>query len=272
MIPIRAPELPPDVSATLAGYQAEVDQAGDYAAQVERARDLFSLRNRKDNRAFHVVREQLDLLCHGPRRCMYCEDAPADEVEHVRPKALYPDLVFAWRNYVYACGPCNGPKSSRFAVFSHRTQMEVDVTRPRGAPVQPPEPGHPLLIDPRSEDPLDLLRLDLRGTFLFQPAHPSGNLAYRRAEYTIDVLNLNGQQGRDYLPRARSAAYHSFHSNLCRYLQLRKAGASSEKLDRYRQAIVNTNHRTVWVEMQRQHEQHPELRPLFRAADEALDW
>ena len=47
---------------------------------------------------------------------MYCEDSVADEVEHFRPKDLYPDVVFAWRNYLYACGQCNGGKNNRFSI------------------------------------------------------------------------------------------------------------------------------------------------------------
>ena len=51
---------------------------------------------------------------------MYCEDSVGDEVEHHRPKNLYPDHTFLWDNYLYACGPCNGPKNNRFAVFDVR--------------------------------------------------------------------------------------------------------------------------------------------------------
>jgi hypothetical protein len=35
-----------------------------------------------------------------------------DEAEHINPKDLYLERVFDWANYLYACGPCNGPKSN----------------------------------------------------------------------------------------------------------------------------------------------------------------
>jgi hypothetical protein len=96
---------------------------------------------------------------------MYCEDAPADEVEHHSPKDLYPELVFTWRNYLYACGPCNGPKNNRFAVMDPADGRLIDVSRPRGAPVIPPAQGTLALLDPRRDDPMAFLMLDLRDTF-----------------------------------------------------------------------------------------------------------
>ena len=73
--------------------------------QVKAAKTLFKSRNRKENRTFAAVRKELADLCSGSRRCMYCDDSVADEVEHFRPKDLYPEVVFAWMNYLYACGP-----------------------------------------------------------------------------------------------------------------------------------------------------------------------
>lgn len=35
---------------------------------------------------FADVRRVLDEMCSGPRRCGYCEDSCADEIEHIRPK------------------------------------------------------------------------------------------------------------------------------------------------------------------------------------------
>lgn len=65
--------------------------------------------------------------------------------------------MFAWENYLYACGPGNGPRNNRFAVFETGTGQVVDVTRGRRAPIDPPTPGVSLLTDPRTEDPLDFM-------------------------------------------------------------------------------------------------------------------
>ncbi len=114
-------DLPAEAAARLRGYQGEVDAEPTYPKQVAAADTLFSSRNRCSNRTFKVVRAKLFEMCGGVRRCGYCEDSMADEVEHIWPKSLYPERVFSWQNYLYACGPCNGPKNNDFKVFAHET-------------------------------------------------------------------------------------------------------------------------------------------------------
>ena len=127
----------------LAEYQRDVDARGTYRERVSRAKTRFSRYNRKTNPTFAAVQAKLVAMCGGTRRCMYCEDSVADEVEHFKPKDLYPDLVFAWRNYLYACGQCNGGsgKSNRFSIVEPGTGALVDVTRRRRARVTPPREG-----------------------------------------------------------------------------------------------------------------------------------
>jgi hypothetical protein len=146
---IRLPDiaLTEHAAAGLVALQAEVDALGSYAEQVDEGKRLFELRIRPRNPIFDEVKRALDLRCAGARRCAYCADSLADEVEHVWPKDLYPHLVFAWANYVYACGPCNGPKGSHFAVFLADASEPTEVGRPRGAPVVPPADGPAVLID-----------------------------------------------------------------------------------------------------------------------------
>lgn len=44
-------------------------------------------------------------------KCMYCESEVEvtnySDIEHFKPKHLYPDLEFEWTNLGYACGICN---------------------------------------------------------------------------------------------------------------------------------------------------------------------
>ena len=121
-------------------------------------------------------------MCSGAQRCVYCEDSVGDEVEHIQPKDLYPSLVFVWTNYVYACGRCNGGKSNKFAVISGNHL--VNVTRPRGSPVVPPPTGAPAFLNPRIEDPLDFLDLDLEGTFLVLARDGLPDVDRERTEFT----------------------------------------------------------------------------------------
>ncbi len=162
--------------ATLRRYQAEIDAVGDYPGRVQAGKDRFKVRNVPTNRTFAAVREALSRMCSGARRCMYCEDSVADEVEHIRPKDLYPEAVFVWENYLYACGPCNGGKLNRFQVLLAANGRLQDLTRGRGDPVVPPPANaRPVFIDPRQEDGLDFIRLDLKGgTLRFVPVARPG--------------------------------------------------------------------------------------------------
>lgn len=268
---IRLPEapLPADALASLADYQRDVDVLPDYAARVARAKERFSALNKKGNSTFDSVKATLSKMNSGARRCAYCEDSAADEVEHIRPKTLYPELVFAWANYLYACGPCNGPKNNHFAVFAQDTGALTSVARARNAPVVPPIPGKAVFIDPRVEEPTEYLWLDLADTFYFTPRAGLGAVEHARADYTIRTLQLNV---REWLPRARRDAYLDYRAHLKSYVRDKEAKLPQVHLDRLAQDIRERQHPTVWFEMKRQHATVPELTLLFAAAPEALSW
>jgi uncharacterized protein (TIGR02646 family) len=268
---IQLPSLPLAQTALdkLVEYQDAVDDAPTYAERVERAKKLFAQRNTKTNATFREVKRVLDAMCSGARRCCYCEDSMADEVEHIRPKDLYPELVFAWTNYLYACGPCNGPKNNQFAVFPVGSDVPLEVSRGRNGPVVPPASGDEVLIDPRREDPTAFMVLDLRSTFRFVELAPEGTRDHARAEYTIRVLGLNA---RDVLPRARREAYDDYVARIVKYRTDRDAGASAADLRAQADALVRKQHPTVWREMKRQAVRIPALQALFAAVPEALAW
>ena len=262
---------PEGVLTELATYQAALDACGSYAECVRAVDEHWD--RRRNNVPIQAVREILIAMCPGLGRCMYCEDSRASAVEHARPKTLYPGLVFAWANFLYACSVCNGPKGARFKVV-HSDGRIVDVARKRGAapPVElaasdPLLIGEPLLIDPRSEDPLDSLRLDL-ATGEIDEVHKVG-LPYERAHFMLDLLGLNE---REYLVEARQAAYHAAESLLRDYARLKREGAGPEAMAHKRVAILRQSHRTVWEEMKRQRASLPSLLALFEQAPEALGW
>lgn len=268
---IRLPDapLPGDTLASLAEYQREVDALPDYPARVARAKTQFGSLNKKSNKTFESVKATLTGMCSGARRCAYCEDSVGDEVEHIRPKTLYPELVFVWTNYLYACGSCNGPKNNHFAVFEEGTGALTSVARARNAPVVPPIPGKAAFIDPRSEDPTGYLSLDLADTFWFIPRAKLGTVEHARADYTIRTLQLNT---REWLPRARRAAYLDYLAHLKGYVRDKAQGLPQVHLDRLVEHIQGRQHPTVWFEMKRQHALLPELTLLFAKAPEALTW
>lgn len=183
MIRLIPPALAGNAAAQLANYQQTVLNAGNYTAQVAEAKKRFSQYNTLSNPTFQEVKLRLTEMCVGSRRCNYCEDSVADEVEHIAPKDLYPERVFQWENYCYACGPCNGPKSNRYAVFrvdQNGAFYEIPaLTRVQpGQPYQliPPPPGLEALIDPRIENPLDFLLLDIAGGFQFSEFADPGTI------------------------------------------------------------------------------------------------
>ena len=269
MIRLPDAQLPAKARQKLKGYQSTIDEIADYAERVATAKKKFSQHNRSTNATFREVRTTLSRMCSGVRRCAYCEDSCADEVEHIKPKDLYPEVTFVWENYLYACGPCNTRKNNRWAVFAAATGELTEVSRRPGDPVVPPEQGDAVFIDPRHEDPLALINLDLSDTFLFEPRHQKGTREYDRANYTIESLRLNE---REVLPVARGAAYDGYMGLLDRYIRRKKEGASQEELDRVITALQRYNHRTVWEEMKRQRNSIPELQQLFDRVPEALDW
>lgn len=257
----------------LVTYQADVTKHASYAERVKAADEAWA--SRRNNRPIRIVRELLLAMCPGLRRCMYCEDSSARDVEHMRPKALYPDLVFAWANFLYACSDCNGPKGAKFKVYLSDGRI-VDVGRkPKAVPPaqlaveDPLLLGEPLLIDPRCEDPFDFLRLDLE-TGVFDEI-PRTGLAFDRASFTLDLLQLNE---REHLVSARQGTFQTAESVLINYVDLKSKGAEPAAIAAKRHAIVRQPHRPVWEEMKRQRHQprRAKLRALFEAAPEALHW
>ncbi len=265
MIRIHRQALPTAAQTGLNGYQTTVNGSPNYAAQVEAAKHHFSLRNRKSDPVFQVVRATLTKMCHGARRCMYCEDAPADELEHFRPKDLYPNLVFVWSNYLYACGICIGPKNNKWGLLGRRGAAVSEVSRSPKGPVVPPPAGYPALIDPSQEDALKSLFLDLQ-TFLIVPRPGRPPRELERAKYTIGILDLN----KDFLIESRGSAFEAYLSHLQRARAISAAGAPG--LAQLKRAVQGTFHPTVWAEMKRQRANYVQLDDLFKAVPQALKW
>jgi len=102
--------LPKEAQAGLKRLQKKIDETTDYAKRVEAAKTAFSNQNKAENKTFKVVRETLTKMCSGARRCGYCEDSVADEVEHIKPKDLYPEVVFVWEIICMPADPATDPK------------------------------------------------------------------------------------------------------------------------------------------------------------------
>lgn len=263
MFKIAATALPVQDFAQLAGLQSNIDALGPYPQAVAEGKRLWA---NKPTALFERIRGTLENMCSGNIRCIYCEDSRGDEIEHMRPKDLYPETVFAWDNYVLACGLCNGPKNNHFAVISAGTGQLVDVTRKPKAAVEVPTGGQAALINPRTEDPLTYLWLDF-ATWRYVPNHDAG-VDLLRAQYTIEVLRLNK---RDELLRGRRSAFSGFKGRLADYCSQASSWTQSEK-DTFVADFRVERYRTVWLEMIRQRSARPDIDGLLTQAPAALAW
>ncbi|WP_187484929.1 HNH endonuclease family protein [Pantoea agglomerans] len=242
--------------------QQEINNEVSYSDKVTKADSLWKSKSKKH---FDDVRVVLDKMCVGSRRCNYCEDSVADEVEHIKPKSIYPSDCFKSENYLYSCGPCNGPKNNKYAIFDQHNNV-IDVSRKKGGAVIPPQNGHGVFINPRIENPLDFIILELN-TFFFVPYPGKSPLETARATYTIETLELNT---RDYLVNAREHAFHSYKDSLENYVNKKLIGLKNDLLLIRKNEINGRHHPTVWSEMKRQRDFHSDLKQLFDAAPELL--
>jgi 5-methylcytosine-specific restriction endonuclease McrA len=242
-----------------------------YSEKVTQAKIKYE--SRTGTVTFKNIRVTLERMCSGNRRCCYCEDSLADEVEHICPKSLYPELVFVWENYLYSCGPCNSKKSDNYAVI---VGNEIkNITRKKNDPIVPPPAGKSVFINPRIENPLDFLELDLGddlvdGTFLFQPRYSlaENSLDVQRAKYTIEILGLNDRED---IRKGRRQGGINYRSRLIEYQQNKDSLTDSQK-QQFIKDFKKMSYPTVWEEMKNQRQYIPSINALIQASPEILDW
>lgn len=261
MLKMKTANLIDTVTDYLATKQVDINTKTTYPEKVVRGKELWKS---KSQTQFKKIRSKLESLCVGKRRCNYCEDSVADEVEHIKPKDLFPALVFSWSNYLFSCGNCNGPKSNFFAVFND--DEVVEISRKRNDLVIPPLTGEDVFINPRIDDPLEFLILDLL-TMNFIPKPRISDLNKKRAKYTIDILKLNS---RDFLVEARKEAFHTYSDSLRVYVSEKENGKTRAELLKRRKEMESRQHPTVWAEMKRQRNRYDDINNLFQFAPELL--
>lgn len=265
MIHVEVCDPPRAVLEDLAQWQGEVDRfrRRSYRAHVDAAEREYA--RRRTQSAFAPVATLLREMCSGIARCMYCEDSCGTDVEHYQPKVRYPELVFAWANFLLVCARCNRRKSSSFPLFdkrgvSLRTATSTDSTR------RPPK-ADAVLLNPRVVDPSEFLMLDLASTYYLVERAATGTAKWLRARHTVSVLELND----DVLLRSRRNAYRLYLACLHSAVDAQQR-RDEARIRRAHDTIVDTSCSFVWREMQRQHTAIPELCDAFAALPDALRW
>ena len=276
----------------LAGKQADIN--GQPAGrQVARAQTLWNAKSNAQagKAAFGEIRKLLLGLCVGTELCNYCEYNEASDIEHIYPKSFFPERTFQWSNYLLACKACNTQyKLDQFAVFAP-AQSANAVAVQRGQPLPSLDVA---FIDPRVEDPMHYLFLDItEKSFLLIP-HPAltDPRAIAKARHTLAILQIGRRAA---LADAREKALSSYQHWLGNYRQVRDAttwddleylvqdphwlnksnsfaAERQSMLDNLKETILTHQHRTVWREMQRQHQRLRKTKLLFEAVPEALTW
>jgi len=156
MIKLKEVALPDDIRNRVAAYQQQINQEVDYELRREKARQMWETHSQ----SLSKVREILKEMTPSIESCCYCEDSFARDIDHFRPKTLYPNDTFVWENYLLACPTCNGNKKDKFAIFDGEGRKQ-DVTHPRNQPKTEQMDGQAVLSNPRFENPLDFLRIEL---------------------------------------------------------------------------------------------------------------
>lgn len=110
------------------------------------------------------IKEKLFASSH--QKCAFCEAKPAEsgniEVEHFKPKSLYPELAFEWDNFLPVCRKCNDSKSN------HDTGKEP-------------------IVDPSSDDPETIFTYNFINIV-------SKNDKNEIADRTIEICDLNSER------------------------------------------------------------------------------
>lgn len=152
---------------------------------------------------FKPVVEKLGAISGVGQRCMFCSGSEASQVEHFRPKAVFPLDAMKWENFLWACGICNQSKSDRF----------------------PPEtePGEPI-INPLEEDVWSFFFIDEFGN-LTARWRPDLDDVDPRASKTIEILALD----RDALQESRQLRLDDLKKRVRDSLDLFRHGHVGQK-------------------------------------------
>ena len=256
--------LSQDINDKLQVYQADVLKKDIFEEQKKEADRLWKKHNKKENQDFSVVRVTLKKMAPKRGFCIYCETNTQNQIDHFRPKACYPEDVFKWENFLPACGVCNLAKHDKFWVYQSGTPRWCRILKTGEQPER--HTGTPALLNPRFEDSMALLGLELGGTFLYYARYPKGTIEYDRAECTVKTLGLNN----DVFASARAGAYDAYCSHLESYAIAKSDGKAQLK----RKAILKIAHATVWWEMKRQAVNGHRIlnRLFFQQVPEAMQW
>ena len=72
----------------------------------------YGVGTRPNDTRWREFRGELEQAFSG--LCGYCERPCRGEVDHFRPKSLFPASVYEWSNWIFACNECNSAKLDKW--------------------------------------------------------------------------------------------------------------------------------------------------------------
>jgi len=199
----KRPSLP---GATNARLKKESQAISGHANSKEEAARRYS--NARKAVWFSAVVNSLKKMTGPGQRCMFCSGSESTDVEHYKPKSVFPDLALTWENYLWSCTPCNRGKGNRF----------------------PPqtEPGG-MLVNPVEENAWDFFFIDEFG--LLTPVwDKKAGTPDERAVSTMEILDLN----REAVQETRLFRLNDLKRQVSESLALFKSGTLSRQMMRQR--------------------------------------
>ncbi|MDR2117742.1 MAG: hypothetical protein LBP87_15295 [Planctomycetaceae bacterium] len=162
--------------------------------------------------------DKLKTMSGSGNRCMYCSNSASSDIEHFRPKSLFPEKTFEWNNMLWVCSPCNRKKEHAFPTDRN---------------------GHPLIIDPVSENVWEFLYIDQKFGILIPRSDTEIHKV--RAEKTIEILGLESEE-REYLRKCRLKAIQKLKEWInCLTEQLESKTKSREQIIKELEEEKNTS-------------------------------
>ncbi len=140
----------------------------------------------KDNKIGLDVNEELTKIYHS--KCAFCESKidvliGSLEIDHYRPKSIYPWLSTEWSNLILICNKCNKHKSSRFPIENEENRISE---KPKNIENNINSNFYknelPLLLNPEIDNPDNHIHILFSGEI---------KSITSRGERTINICNLS---------------------------------------------------------------------------------
>ena len=123
-----AAACPPGIAVVLDRRQAALD--------ADPSRVQTSWKSFTRLKTYQELKTTLSEPLGARRRCAFCSDSRAADIEHFWPKSLYPGRAFRYENLLLVCPECNRAKLHHFPIDDE---------------------GLPELVNPAADDPWDVL-------------------------------------------------------------------------------------------------------------------